>query len=68
MQFFFQFLVEGINSCVFTYPDDLIFLLFLFDENIFVQNDICFELDGFNHDGYPISTEIPVTQAGQHCY
>lgn len=65
---FFQFLVESINSCFFTYPDDLIFLLFLFDKEISVQNDICFELDGFNHDGNPTSTEMPVTQAGQNCY
>lgn len=52
----------------FIYPDDLIFLLFLFGEDISVQNEICFKLDGFKHDGYPFSAEIPVTQAGQHCY
>lgn len=65
---FFQFLVESINSSFFIYPDDLIFLLFLFGEDISVQNEICFKLDGFKHDGYPFSAEIPVTQAGQHCY
>ncbi|EGT7585168.1 hypothetical protein JE599_004604, partial [Salmonella enterica] len=41
---------------------------FLFGEDIFVQNEICFEPDEFKHDGYPFSTEIPVTQAGQSFY